>query len=63
MAKTLEFNYTPAFTRDCVNNWLAHAKKDAKTSPAQIALLEDVLKLIDVAVSVLEPGPAEPAKK
>lgn len=63
MAKTLEFYNTPAFTRECVSNWLAHAKKDPKKTTAQIALLEDVLKLIDVAVSVLEPGPAEPAKK
>lgn len=63
MAKTIEFHNTPALTREVVNNWLVHAKKQKGTEPGQIAVLEDVLKLIDVAVSVLEPGPAEPAKK
>ena len=59
MAKTIEFHNTPALTREYVNNWLVHARKD-KAAPAQIAVLEDVLQLIDVALSVLAPGPAEP---
>ena len=40
-----------------------HARKNGKQSPAQIAILEDVLQLIDVALSVLAPGPAAPEKK
>lgn len=59
MPKTIEFNNTPGLTREYVNNWLIHARK-GKTTPAQIAVLEDVLKLIDVALTVLEPGPAAP---
>lgn len=62
MPKTIEFHNTPGLTREYVNNWLTHAKKDKKISPAQIATLEDVLKLIDVALTVLQPEPAEPAK-
>lgn len=62
MPKTIEFHNTPGLTREYVNNWLAHAKKDKKISSAQIATLEDVLKLIDVALTVLQPEPAEPAK-
>lgn len=62
MSKTIEFHNTPGLTREFVNNWLIHARKD-KTAPAQIAVLEDVLKLIDVALTVLEPGPADPEKK
>lgn len=61
MPKTIEFHNTPGLTREYVNNWLIHARKD-KAAPAQIAVLEDVLQLIDVAMTVLEPGPAEPAK-
>ena len=61
MANTIEFHNTPGLTREYVNNWLIHARKQ-KTAPAQIAVLEDTLKLIDVALTVLEPGPAEPAK-
>ena len=61
MPKTIQFHNTPALTREYVNNWLTHAKKDKKTAPVQLAVLEDVLTLIDVAMTVLEPAPAEPA--
>ena len=59
MPKTIEFHNTPGLTREYVNNWLIHARND-QAAPAQIAVLEDVLQLIDVALSVLAPGPAEP---
>lgn len=62
MPKTIEFHNTPGLTREYVNNWLIHARKD-KAAPAQIAVLEDVLKLIDVALTVLEPGQAAPENK
>ena len=62
MPKTIEFHNTPALTREYVNNWLIHARKE-KNTPAQIAVLEDVLQLIDVALSVLAPGPAVPENK
>lgn len=63
MPKTIKFHNTPALTREYVNNWLTHARKDKQAQPAQLAVLEDVLQLIDVALTILEPGPAEPAKQ
>ena len=62
MPKTIEFHNTPQFTREFVNNWLTHTKKH-NDSPTHIAVLEDVLKLIDVALTVLRPGPAAPENK
>lgn len=62
MPKTIEFRNTPGLTREYVNNWLIHARKD-KAAPAQIAVLEDILKLIDVALTVLQPEPAAPENK
>ena len=62
MPKTIEFRNTPGLTREYVNNWLIHARKD-KAAPAQIAILEDILKLIDVALTVLQPEPAAPENK
>ena len=59
MPKTIEFHNTPSFTREFVNNWFTHTKKH-NHSPAHVAILEDVVKLIDVALTVLEPGPAAP---
>ena len=63
MPQTIQFHNTPALIREYVNNWLIHARKDKKAQPAQLAVLEDVLQLIDVALTILEPGPAEPAKQ
>jgi len=62
MPKTIEFHNTPQFTREFVNNWLTHVKKH-NDSPTHIAVLEDVLQLIDVALTVLEPGPTAPDNK
>jgi hypothetical protein len=57
MANTIEFHNTPALTREYVNNWLIRAKKQNGVEPGQLAVLEDVLKLIDVAIRVLQPEP------
>lgn len=62
MPKTIGFHNTPGLVREYVNNWLIHARKD-KAAPAQIAVLEDISKLIDVALTVLQPGPAAPEDK
>ena len=62
MPKTITFHNTPALTREFVNNWVTHARKDPKTPPATIAVLEDIVKLIDVAMESLQPGPADPGK-
>ena len=59
MPKTIEFHNTPQFTREFVNNWLTHTKKQ-NYSETHVAVLEDVLQLIDVALTVLQPGPAAP---
>ena len=61
MPKIIELHNTPDMTRAFVNNWLTHARKQ-KRPAAELAVLEDVLTMIDVAMTVLEPGPAEPAK-
>lgn len=59
--KTISFHNTPSFYLEYVKNWLIQQKK-AKVSPAQIAIVEDIYKLVEVAVSVLGPVPAEPEK-
>ena len=52
--KTIEFHNTPYLTRELVDNWLMHAREDKRDS-AEIALFEDILKMIDIALSVLVP--------
>lgn len=58
--KPIKFHNTPAFTREFVNNWLTHAKKH-KHPAVHIAVLEDMVQLIDVAITVLDPVPTESA--
>lgn len=60
MPKTIEFHNTPGLTREYVNNWLTHIRKEKNHRAADVAVLEDILQLIDVAMTVLEPGPAAP---
>lgn len=61
--KTIQFSNTPQLTREYVNNWLVQAKKDKKKTPAELALLQDILTLIDVALTVLEPNPKDSGNK
>lgn len=60
--KVIQFHNTPRLVREYVNNWLTHARKEKK-SPAELAVLEDVLTMLDVALEFLEPGPAEQKDK
>lgn len=57
MKKTIELHNTPALVREYVKNWLEHSRKDAKIPAAQVAVIEDVVTLIDVAIQFLEPEP------
>ena len=57
--KTISFHNTPTFYLEYTKNWLAHQRK-AKSNPAEIAIVEDLHKLVEIAVAQLEPAPAEP---
>ena len=56
--KVVSFHNTPKFYLEYVNNWLAHQKKE-KANPAEIAIVEDLYKLVEIAVGMLEPVPNE----
>lgn len=65
MAKTpkqqvVTFHNTPSFYLEYMKNWSAKQKAD-KANPAEIAIVEDITKLVEIAVGVLDPKPAEPA--
>lgn len=62
MANRITFHNTPKFYQEYVNNWLAHERQKPGKNPAEIAIIEDLAKLVEIAVSVLQPEPAEPAK-
>ncbi len=57
--QTISFHNTPSFYLEYTKNWLAHQRK-AKANPAELAIVEDLHKLVEIAVGVLNPVPAEP---
>lgn len=61
MAKTIEFHNAPSFYVAYMENWLTHQRK-ANANPAEIAIVEDIKKLVEIGVAQLEPVPADPAK-
>ena len=60
--ETIKFNNPPQVTRALVQKWLMSTKKE-KGEKVHIAILEDILKMIDVALTHLVPEPAEPETK
>ena len=58
--QTISFHNTPSFYLEYTKNWLAHQRK-AKANPAELAIVEDIHKLVEIAVDVLDPVPAAPA--
>lgn len=55
----LSFHNTPAFYVEYMKNWLAHQRKE-KANPAELAIVEDLKQLVEIAVGVLDPVPAAP---
>lgn len=60
MPKTITFHNTPGFYLEYTKNWLAHQRKE-KANPAEVAIVEDLCQLVEIAVSVLQPQPTESA--
>lgn len=61
--ETITFHNTPAFYVAYMDNWLQQKKKDAKANPAETAIVEDIAKLVKLAVNYLASVPAEPETK
>lgn len=59
MPKTIHLHNTPTFYLEYMKNWLAH-QREQKANPAEIAIVEDIKQLVEIAVGVLEPEPADP---
>lgn len=59
----ISLHNTPQFYLQYVKNWLAHEKKKPTANPAEIAIVTDLATLVEIAVGVLEPEPAEPETK
>lgn len=57
--ETITFHNTPSFYLEYTKNWLTHQRK-ANANPAELAIVEDLHKLVEIAVGVLDPAPAEP---
>lgn len=56
--ETLSFHNAPSFYLAYTENWLAHKRKE-KANAAEIAIVEDIHTLVEVAVQVLTPLPTD----
>lgn len=57
MEKQIHLFNTPQFYLEYMKNWLAHKKKE-NAPRSEVAVVEDLTKLVEVAVSSLTPHPA-----
>lgn len=57
----IKLHNTPAFYVEYVKNWLAHEAKEKRPLATQV-IVQDILTLIEVAASVLNPSPEEQGK-
>lgn len=62
MPKTIYLHNTPTFYLEYMKNWLVH-KREQKANPAEIAIVEDIKQLVEIAIGALEPEPADPENK
>lgn len=62
MPKTIHLHNTPTFYLEYMKNWLVH-QREQKANPAEIAIVEDIKQLVEIAVDVLAPVPADPGTK
>jgi len=57
--KPIIFHNTPAFYLEYTRNWLEKKRNTKGENPAELAIVEDIHKLVEIAVGVLDPVPAE----
>lgn len=56
--KTVIFHTPPKAVREYVKQWNESIKEKEDSKPEQLAMMEDILQLIDIAIEHLQPGPA-----
>lgn len=58
--QVVTFHYPPQQVKKFVENWRAEMSKKKETTPEHLAVMSDILQLIDIAMGHLT---AQPAKK
>ena len=59
--KTVALHFTPGYVLEYVKNLSAHSGKDKRNGPAERAMMEDIVTLIQIAVSVMQPQQTDSA--
>lgn len=57
----VEMNFPPSVVVQYVKNWAEQNKKAKQNGPKEIAMLDDIVRMVEIAASVMkvEPEPAE----
>lgn len=59
----IKMNYPPSAVVQYVKKWAEQNKKAKQNGPQEIAMLDDIVRMIEIAASVMEPKPAEQANQ
>lgn len=59
----IKMNYPPSAVVQYVKNWAEQNKKAKQNGPKEIAMLDDIVRMVEIAASVMEPEPAEQANQ
>ena len=54
--KIIEMHLPPGFVVDYAKKMLAHAEKGKNNGPGELAVLADIVTMLEVAESVMTPG-------
>ena len=65
VSKTTEvkMNYPPSVVVQYVKNWAEQNRTAEQNGPREIAMLDDIVRMIEIAASCMKPGPAETGKQ
>lgn len=53
---------TPQFYVEYMKNWLTHEHKKPNANAAELAIVGDLAALVEIAASVMQPGPEAPGE-
>ena len=59
MQEPIKLQFTPAYILEYVRNWAKHAKKEKGIGAAEVAMIDDIVTLVEVAKNCLNEEPEQ----
>lgn len=59
----IKMSFPPAFVVDYAKKMLAHAKKGENNGPGELAMLSDIVTMLEIAEGVMQPSQPDAGNK